>query len=93
MPNEAQYVVPLAFRMRWRMSLNLREAYHLCELRAAPQGHPTYRKIAQEIYAQILAVHPTLAEGMHFVDMNDYALERLDAERRLDAKMTRLSGE
>jgi thymidylate synthase ThyX len=90
MPNEAQYGVPLAFRMRWRMTLNLREAYHLCELRAAPQGHPTYRKIAQEMYRQIREVHPTLAEGMRFVDMNDYALERLDAERRLDAKIARL---
>jgi hypothetical protein len=32
-------------------------------------------------------VHPTLAEGMRFVDMRDYALERLDSERRLDEKM------
>ena len=93
MPNEAQYAVPLAFRMRWRMTFNLREAYHLCELRAAPQGHPTYRKIAQEIYSHIREVHPTLAEGMRFVDMNDYALERLDAERRLDAKLARLTDE
>jgi thymidylate synthase ThyX len=86
MPNEAQYVVPLAFRVRWRVTLNLRELYHLCELRSAPQGHPTYRTIVQEMYRRIREVHPTLAEGMRFVDMNDYDLERLDAERRLDAK-------
>ncbi|HWQ14550.1 MAG TPA: FAD-dependent thymidylate synthase [Roseiflexaceae bacterium] len=90
MPEEAQYAVPLAFRVRWRVRLNLREIYHLAELRSAPQGHPSYRRIAQEIYRQVAAVHPTLAEGMRFVDMGDYELERLDAERRLDAKIERL---
>lgn len=93
LPEEAQYLVPLAFRVRWRARLNLREVYHLAELRSAPQGHPGYRRIAQEIYRQVAAVHPTLAEGMRFVDMADYPLERLDAEKRLDAKLDRLSRE
>lgn len=90
LPEEAQYAVPFAYRVRWRVTLTLREAYHLCELRSAPQGHPGYRRIAQEMYRQIAAVHPLLAEGMRFVDMNEYALERLDAERRLDEKRRRL---
>lgn len=83
----AQYAVPFAFRVRWRMKLNLREAYHLIELRSARQGHPAYRAIAQEMYRQIRAVHPTLAKGLRFVDLNDYTLERLAAEQRLDAKL------
>jgi thymidylate synthase ThyX len=87
LPEQAQYAVPLAFRVRWRITINLRAAYHLAELRSAPQGHPAYRQIAQAIYTHIRMVHPTLAEGMRFVDLSDYALERLDAERRLDAKM------
>jgi len=87
LPEQSQYVVPLAFRVRWCITINLRAAYHLAELRSAPQGHPSYRQIAQAIYTHIRAVHPTLAEGMRFVDLSDYALERLDAERRLDAKM------
>ena len=37
-----QYAVPMAFRVRWRIKLNLRAAYHLAELRSAPQGHPAY---------------------------------------------------
>jgi hypothetical protein len=90
MPEEAQYLAPLAFRVRWRVRLNLRELYHLAELRSAPQGHPSYRRVAQEMYRQAAAVHPDLAEGMRFVDMGDYELERLDAERRLDAKLERL---
>jgi hypothetical protein len=87
LPDAAQYAVPLAFRVRWRITLNLREVYHLAELRSAPQGHPSYRRVAQALAAQVREVHPTLAEGMRFVDMSDYALERLDAERRLDSKL------
>ncbi|KPV49126.1 thymidylate synthase, partial [Kouleothrix aurantiaca] len=89
LPDAAQYAVPLAFRVRWRITINLRAAFHLAELRSAPQGHPAYRQIAQQIAAHIREVHPTLAEGMRYVDMADYALERLDAERRLDAKLSR----
>ena len=86
LPDAAQYVVPFAYRMRWRIKLNLREAYHLIELRSSRQGHPSYRIIAQEMYQQISAVHPALVANMHFVDLNDYALERLAAEQRIDTK-------
>ncbi|GAB4201970.1 MAG: FAD-dependent thymidylate synthase [Roseiflexaceae bacterium] len=89
LPEQAQYAVPMAFRVRWRVTINLRALFHLIELRSAPQGHPSYRRIAQEMYQQVRAVHPTLTETMR-ADMSDYALERLDAERRLDQK--RLSG-
>ncbi|MDD5337681.1 MAG: FAD-dependent thymidylate synthase [Candidatus ainarchaeum sp.] len=87
MPGQAQYVVPLAYRLRWYMKMNLREAYHFCELRSVQQGHPDYRKIAQEMYMKIKEVHPSLASGMKFVDMNSYALERLDSEKRIDKKL------
>ncbi len=87
LPDVAPYAVPFAFRVRWRIKLNLREAYHLLELRSARQGHPGYRAIAQEMYRQISGVHPALAAGMRFVDLQDYALERLVAEQRLDAKL------
>lgn len=87
----AQYAVPLAYRVRWRVTLTLREAYHLCELRSTPQGHPGYRRVAQDMYRQIADIHPLLAEGMRFVNMADYALERLDAERRLDEKLRKLA--
>jgi thymidylate synthase ThyX len=90
LPEQSQYAVPLAFRVRWRITLSLREVYHLTELRSAPQGHPSYRRIAQAIFDAVRNVHPLLAEGMRFVDMGDYALERLDAERRLDQKRARL---
>jgi thymidylate synthase ThyX len=84
---EAQYVVPLAYNIRWYMSFNIREAYHMLELRSSMQGHPDYRKVAQDMFKEIKKVHPRLADGMKFMDMNDYGLERLEAEKRLDKKM------
>lgn len=89
LPAAAQYLVPFAYRVRWRMTLNLREIYHLAELRSGRQGHPTYRAIAQAMYHQVQRVHPALAANMHFVDLQDYSLERLAAEQRLDQKRRR----
>jgi thymidylate synthase ThyX len=91
LPDAAQYAVPFAFRVRWRVKLNLREAYHLIELRSGQQGHPAYRAIAQEMYRQISAVHPGLAAGMRFVDLDDYPLARLASEQRIDAKLAQRS--
>lgn len=87
LPAAAEYAVPFAFRIRWRIKLNLREAYHLIELRSARQGHPAYRLVAQEMFRRIRDVHPTLSKGMSFVDMSDYTLERLAAEQRIDTKL------
>ncbi|MFQ6027368.1 MAG: FAD-dependent thymidylate synthase [Dehalococcoidia bacterium] len=89
MPFEAQYAVPRMFRMRWYMTLNLREAHHIVELRSGRQGHPDYRKIAQEMYRMIHNVHPMLAESI-LVDMNDYTLARIESERRQDEKREQL---
>ncbi|MBI4214565.1 FAD-dependent thymidylate synthase [archaeon] len=89
-PLKAQYLVPLAYRIRWYMRLNLREVFHLCELRTSVQGHKNYRLLAQRMFKLVEGVHPNLARHMRFVDMNDYELERLDAERRLDRKLEML---
>ena len=87
MPMQAQYVVPLAHKIRWYFKLNLREAFHLCELRSMQQGHPDYRKIAQEMYKEISRVNPSLGKYMNFVDLNEYAMERLEAEKKLDRRL------
>lgn len=86
-PKQAQYVVPLQYRIRWYASMNAREVYHFTELRSARQGHPSYRKIAQEVYRLAREKHPLIFEHCKFVDMNDYELERLDAEKHFDKKM------
>jgi len=87
-PALAQYIVPLAFRVRWYFRVNLRELYHLCELRTTPQGHPDYRWVAQEMFRLASEVHPRLTKFATFVDMGPGdELERRKAERRLDEKL------
>jgi thymidylate synthase ThyX len=88
---EAQYVIPLAYNIRWYMTLNLREAYHMLELRSGMQGHQDYREVAQAMFREIEKVHPDLASGMKFMDMKEYALERLEAEKRIDKKLEEIS--
>ncbi len=86
MPEEAQYVVNFAYRYPYFMKMNLREVCHMIELRTVPQGHPDYRHVCQDMYRQVQKAHPVLAEGIKFVDMNSYQLERLDAEKRTEQK-------
>jgi thymidylate synthase ThyX len=82
----AQYAVAMAYRIRFVMQMNAREAMHLIELRSTPQGHPVYRRVAQEMHRLIEEVHPAIAASMTFVDHSTVELERLAAERRSEAK-------
>ena len=88
-PEQAAYAVSLAYHVRFVMQLNAREAMHVLELRTTPQGHPVYRDVCQQMHRQIAerAGHRAIAEMMRFVDHTDEpALERLDAERRAEAR-------
>ena len=88
-PHEAQYVVPFAYRVRYLFSINLRECFHFIELRSTPQGHPSYRRVAQKMYREIEKVHPFLAEKMKFVFMdNRDSLGRLKSELRTQKKLS-----
>ncbi|HKW70830.1 MAG TPA: FAD-dependent thymidylate synthase [Candidatus Dormibacteraeota bacterium] len=87
-PALAQYLVPLAFHVRWYFRTNLREVYHLCELRTTPQGHPDYRWVAQQMFLRVKEVHPRLAAYARFVDLGPGdELERRRSERRIDDKL------
>jgi thymidylate synthase ThyX len=83
-PEQAPYALSLAFRLRYVMQMNAREAMHVIELRSGPQGHAAYRQIAQHMHRLIAeqAGHRLLADAMEFVDYSDPGLERLEAERR-----------
>ncbi|MDP9071054.1 MAG: FAD-dependent thymidylate synthase [Actinomycetota bacterium] len=85
-PAQAAYGVALAYRVRYVMQLNAREAMHMLELRTASQGHPEYRMVCQEMHRLIAeqAGHRAVAELMRFVDHGTYDLERLEAERRAE---------
>ncbi|MCR4369025.1 MAG: FAD-dependent thymidylate synthase, partial [archaeon] len=81
---QAQFVVPFAYRIRWNNYLNLRELYHLVELRSTIQGHPDYRRVVLKMLEEVRKVQPVLVEGMGFVDTREAGLERLDAEKKTD---------
>ena len=89
-PAQAAYAVALAYRVRYVMQFNAREAMHMLELRTGPQGHPEYRQVCQEMHRLIgeQAGHHNLADAMRYVDHDTYDLERLDAERRAEARRT-----
>lgn len=88
---EAQYATLLGHRMRWKVTYNAREAFHLHELRTSPQGHPGYRKLVQQMHQKLCEVHPLLGEAMKFVNQGeDEELTRLAAERYTQFKLEQL---
>ena len=77
LPEEAQYVVPMAYNIHWYFNINLRSLQWLCELRSSPAGHPTYRFVAQELAKQVIRVFPAFERFFKFVDFEGYELGRL----------------
>ena len=86
----AQYAVSMAYRIRFYMRMNAREAMHVIELRTSPQGHPAYRRVCQRMHRLIekQAGHAAIAAAMTFVDDSAHDLERLASERAVDRKRT-----
>jgi thymidylate synthase ThyX len=89
-PAQAPYAVSMAHRVRYSMTMNARELMHLSELRSSPQGHPTYRAVAQRMHTLLAerAGHHGLAAAMRFVVHDDVELGRLAAEQRSRARRT-----
>ncbi len=87
-PVQAPYAVSLAYRIRYVMEMNAREAMHLIELRSGPQGHPSYRRVAQQMHLALseVANHRNVAGSMTYVDHGATDLERLEAERRAEQR-------
>jgi thymidylate synthase ThyX len=84
----ASYAVVMAYRVRFYMDMNAREAMHVIELRTAPQGHPSYRRVCQAMHRLIgdVAGHRAIAATMQFADHSEVELERLQSERALEKK-------
>jgi thymidylate synthase ThyX len=81
-PQQAQYLVTLGHRVRYALRLNAREALHVIELRTSPQGHPSYRRLCQEMLRQIdqVAGHHRVARAARFAGIEDVHLPRYAAE-------------
>jgi thymidylate synthase ThyX len=90
----ASYAVVMAYRIRFYMDMNAREAMHLIELRTGPQGHPSYRRICQLMHRAIVDVagHRAIGEAMRFADHSSVELERLQSERAMERKRQRFAG-
>ena len=89
---EAQYATLLGHKMRWKVTYNAREAFHLHELRTTPQGHPGYRKLVLAMHEKLSEVHPLICSGMKFVNTEeDPELTRLAAERYTQYKLNQLT--
>jgi thymidylate synthase ThyX len=84
----AAYAVVMAYRVRFYMDMNAREAMHVIELRTAPQGHPSYRRVCQAMHRAIadVAGHHAIADAMQFADHTEVELERLQSERAVERK-------
>jgi len=84
----APYAVVMAYRVRFYMDMNAREAMHVLELRTSPQGHPSYRRVCQLMHRAIAdtAGHRAIAAAMQFVDHSEVELERLQSERNMEKK-------
>ena len=74
-PDAAQYATPMAFRVRYRLVINLRELFHLVELRSARGGHESYRWIAQQMGSTVCGLCPWLSPHLR-VDRERYDFAR-----------------
>jgi len=93
LPELAPYALSLAYRIRFTLDLNAREAMHLIELRSGREGHPTYRAVAQAMHDRIAAVHPGVAAAMSHVDNSaEPRLERILSEIRTHRKQVAAGG-
>jgi len=89
---QAPYALSLAYRIRYTLDLNAREAMHLIELRSGREGHPTYRAVAQAMHERIAAIHPGVAAAMSHVDSSEEPrLERILSEIRTQRKKVQAS--
>ncbi len=59
-PSVAAYIVPNAFYRRVLLNMNLREAFHFCELRSGENAHFSIRCLALDLAEQIRVAYPLL---------------------------------
>lgn len=79
-PEEAQYVVPMGYNIRWFFHINGRSLQWLCELRSQKQGHTNYRRIAVAMAQEVVRFNPAYEVFFKFVDSSEVGLGRLGQE-------------
>ncbi len=66
----ALYLLPLATRVRCLFKMDFAEAQYISELRSAPAGHFSYRRVAWEMYLALEREHPSLAKYVRATDFS-----------------------
>jgi thymidylate synthase ThyX len=64
----ANYLLPLATRIRSLFKMDFAEAQYIIELRSGPAGHFSYRRVAWEMFLALQRQHPTLAKHIRVTD-------------------------
>ncbi|HUB00305.1 MAG TPA: FAD-dependent thymidylate synthase [Terracidiphilus sp.] len=67
----ALYVLPLATRIRSLFKMDFAEAQYICELRSAPAGHFSYRRVAWEMFRALERQHAGLARHIRVTDFRE----------------------
>jgi thymidylate synthase ThyX len=75
-PHAAAYVVPNACYRRVLLNMNLREAFHFCELRSGENAHFSIRCLALDLAEQIRAAYPQLGRFLRTPDTSADALRQ-----------------
>lgn len=70
-PQSARYALPLGTKNRALFKMDFAEALYISELRSAPQGHFSYRRIAWEMYEAVRKQHPALAKYFRVTDVRE----------------------
>ena len=87
----SQYAVLFGYLMRWKITYNARQAFHLHELRTTDHCHPSYRRLVQSMHATVAEIHPVIAQSMSYVGQKETPeLGRLASEYRQQQKLQQL---
>jgi len=66
----SQYLIALGWKKRTLFKMNLRELYHMVELRTKSGGHFSYRDLCYDMYEQVKNAHPLLVRDLRAVKPN-----------------------
>ena len=67
----AQYVLPLAYKTRTLFKMDFAEVLYISELRTTPAGHRSYREVAYAMYEAVARKHPSLAKYFRVHDVRE----------------------
>ncbi len=85
-PDAASYATLHGSLTRWVLGMNDRPLMHLVELRTQPAGHPSYRKLAQQMHRLVEDRSPWRGQAIAFVNHEDVFWSRAESEAKQRVK-------